>query len=364
MISVIEVNNVNAFCLKVRIKKQVLHDKVANYLLEQLNETSSILSISQKISLHYAFAVLFERNKNYEKAYHHYTCANEKQLSRASFKVEDMTGYFNELISTFDQTYFNSLKSESLGFKNMVHEEDLKTLVPIFIVGQPRSGSTLLEQILIRHSEIDTAGELPWLAGDISRGVFQLTGIDFPKGVIKLSNEQCKQLSSHYLTSLQSISPSKKYIIDKMPANYQSLGLIKKLFPQAKFIHISRNKQDVSWSIFSNYFMSNEPYFCSLTEIDAYHLHYQNVMDHWLRMDPTFMHNISYEALVEEPEKEIEKVLSFCGLEYQVNCLDFNDDNRHIATLSDVQVRSGIVKDLPKKWLPYERFLPESFISS
>ena len=146
-----------------------------------------------------------------------------------------------------------------------------------------------------------------------------------------------------------------------MPANYQSIGLIKLILPQAKIIHITRDPIDVSWSIFNNHFESLEPNFCSLTEIGQYHHLYQKIMDNWQAVLPTFIHQISYEKLVETPEVEITKVLAFCKLEFQSNCLSMAGPKRYIRTLSDIQLREGIQKNNEKKWLPYNKHLQPLF---
>jgi hypothetical protein len=263
-----------------------------------------------------------------------------------------MSAFFNELKEVFNQAYFEDLRK--LNTKS-------HSVVPIFIIGQPRSGSTLLEQILSEHTKIRTAGELPWLAGEIAKGIFQLTGQAFPKGVLALSEDQRQLLRKHYLTNLQNIAPDAKYIIDKMPANYQSVGLIKMLFPEAKIIHIVRNTPDVVWSIYSNYFMENEPYFCSLSEITAYHNEYQKMMTHWSQIIPSFIHTIHYEKLVEAPEKELKTLLSFVGVSFEEDLFSFTNKNQHVATLSDLQVRGRIQRNKDKKWLPYRDFLPNSF---
>jgi hypothetical protein len=236
-----------------------------------------------------------------------------------------------------------------------------ENLMPIFIVGQPRSGSTLLEQMLCGHSDIKTAGELPFLAGDIAQGVNQITGQEFPLGCKKLTAEQCRSLGKHYLNRMQEIAPKAKFIIDKMPANYQSIGLIKMLLPQAKIIHITRDVKDVSWSIFTNHFAANEPYFCSLEEITHYHQKYLEVMEHWQNVLPDFVHHISYEELVKKPSGVLAGILDFCGLNFQSACLDFSKQEGYISTLSDVQLRKGMKDNRTKAWKAYEKHLPNIF---
>jgi len=350
---------VQAFCLKVRIALITEFEETAQVLLSQLTGNAHHFSWQESVSLHYAFASLYQNQKNYEQAFKHFCEANKLQLAKTTFSVDDMKGYFQQLESTFDSAYFAQItSSDDKLVKN-------NKLTPIFIVGQPRSGSTLLEQLLIGHSDIASGGELPFMAGDIAQGIFQITGQHFPQGAAILSKpeyaQQRQNLADHYLTKLQSLAPNAPYIIDKMPANYQSIALIKLLMPQAKIIHITRDAMDVSWSIYSNQFESLEPYFCSLSEIGKYHHAYQKVMSHWQLNIPEFIHTLSYSDLVSAPEQTITAVLNFCGLNYQSNCLEINQQAQHINTLSDVQLRSGIVQNRAKKWQPYQQYLSALF---
>ena len=354
----IEPDNVRAFCLMVRIKVQQQFDEKANKLLTELRKKNSRFNVQEQILLHYAFANLFQQSKDYKPAFTHYTQANRLQSVNSAFSVADMENYFNALQETFSDSLLGQLIS-SQSQSNQTAEQP--KLTPIFIVGQPRSGSTLLEQMLINHSEIDSAGELPFLAGDIAQGIYQLTGHDFPKGCQYLTQAQCQSLGQHYLMNMQAIAPNAKFVIDKMPANYQSIGLIKMILPHAKVIHISRNEKAVSWSIFSNHFEAPEPYFCSLSEIEIYHQKYKQVMLHWQTVLPDFIHHLQYESLVETPKESLTSLLKFCSLSYQDVCLEFSQEKRYIDTLSDVQLRGGLHSEINKTWQHYKTWLPEFF---
>lgn len=345
--------NIKVFALKVRIKSQEGLNDYSTMMLEKLSQGNNNISHHEKILLHYAFAQLFSQTGDIEQAFFHFKQANDEQRSGINFSVIDMQDYFASLIETFSVELIDRFTNYEL--------VESSSLTPIFIVGQPRSGSTLLEQMLSAHSDISTAGELPFLAGDIAQGIVQITGKEFPLGCKQLTVEQCQSLGKHYLSSMQTLAPQSKFIIDKMPANYQSVGLIKMLLPQAKIIHISRDARDVSWSIFTNNFAENEPYFCSLEEIIQYHQIYFQVMNHWQNVLPDFVHNISYEELVRKPTEVLTGVLQFCGLNFQSACLDFSEQERYIATLSDVQLRTGLQANRTKAWQVYEAYLPTCF---
>jgi len=354
----IEPEHVRAFCLKVRMNMQNVLDKYTQNFLVKLTSEETSLSHQDQVLLHYAFAQLSQQSKDYKQAYHHFTQANKLQKSQVSFSVADMQDYFSQLIDTFSAKYLDIIKREQALNAQASGEP---VLTPIFIVGQPRSGSTLLEQMLISHSDISSAGELPFLAGDIAQGIYQLTNKEFPEGCKQLTEKKCESLGQHYLTNMQTLAPNAKFIIDKMPANYQSIGLIKMILPHAKIIHISRAVKDVSWSIFTNHFDAPEPYFCSLSEIALYHKNYQQVMSHWQQVIPEFIHHINYESLVAAPKEELTKLFYFCSLSFQDKCLRFSNEQRHIDTLSDVQLRNGLKRNESSAWLPYQEYLPDCF---
>ncbi|MCJ8273163.1 MAG: sulfotransferase, partial [Psychrosphaera sp.] len=340
--------HIQAFCLQVRIKSLSQINQHAKQMLNLLGDNS--LPDAQQILLHYAFFDLYHQNKDYQQAFEHLNQANQKQRAQIQFSVKDMQGYFNQLIASFDAKMLADtlLKSSERADSNPI---------PIFIVGQPRSGTTLLEQMLIGHSAISSGGELPFIGGDIAQGLHQITGKNYPEACRLLQPQHCKELAAHYLKSLQNLAPDARYIIDKMPANYQSIGLIKMLMPQAKVIHITRDPIDVSWSIYRNHFSSPEPYFCSLTEIGQYHHCYERVMAHWQNVCPQYIHTIAYQDLVSQPQREISKVLQFCGLNFEDLCLAFSQQQRHISTLSDVQLRQGIQTNTAGAWQPYRQHL-------
>lgn len=355
---VIEPQNMRAFCLLVRINRITMSDELTKILWEKLN-TANKVNEQDKVALHYAFFTLFDKTGDHESAFQQLEQANSLQHKTTDFTVDDMQPFFNALVDTFNQDYFTQLAAK----ERSAQKEPSKTPNPepniIFIVGQPRSGSTLLEQMLIGHHAINTAGECPFFAGEIAQGIYQLTGQHFPEGCQRLTPENCDNLAQRYLKNMQSIQGNSHFIIDKMPANYQSIGLIKKCLPNAKVLHIKRDPMDVTWSIYRNYFAAAEPYFCSLTDIEKYHHCYERVMAHWQVVCPEFIHTIDYTNLISQPEKEMTAALAFCGLTFEKQCVDFSDQQRHISTLSDTQLREGIRQQQTQGWLPYKAYLPD-----
>ena len=354
--------NVQAFGLLVRMSKVAL-DSNNQQLIDRFNIElyNKNLPITQQVTLHYSFAELNHRAKNYNQAFEHFKKANELQHKQIDFSVADLAPSFNELIAYFNEHFCSEIQTQA---RNLyTNKKNVEQIIPIFIVGQPRSGSTLLEQMLSGHSEVKAAGELPYLGSEILEGIEMLSGKRFPKGYKKLSVEKRNQLSKYYLECLRAIAPNNKYVVDKMPANFQFIGIIRQLFPQAKIIHITRDARDVSWSIYRNYFAVNEPQFCQLEEIKQYHLLYQRLMSHWQQQFNEDIYQLSYHDLIQSPELEIKQLCQYLGMDFQAECLSFEREKQVIKTLSDVQLRQGIVNKKSPDWLPYQEYLAETFNS-
>jgi len=189
-----------------------------------------------------------------------------------------------------------------------------------------------------------------------------MTGKSYPLDVEKLSSKQYQQLVRVYLSELQKRYPDSRYIIDKLPSNFQSLGLIKGILPEAVIIHITRQLEAVAISTFANYFAENEPYFCDLNEFAEYYLSYKKLMNFWQEQQQDVCLEISYEELVLSPKQTITKLLKSCGLLWQKQCLDFHTSSRTITTLSSNQVRKPLYKSALDGWQHYQEFL-EDFTS-
>lgn len=353
-------DSILAFALLVRMKKVSLN-QLNTSLIVQYEKVfkAKNLSINDEILLTYCFADLHHLAKDYSQAIEYYKAANRLQKQLVDFSVSDLQPSIKLLIKAFDASFVQSFSSIRPNESELISKINI---TPIFIVGQPRSGSTLLEQMLIGHTDIASAGELPHLGDDLVKAVAQINSEGFPLGCQSLKQEHCMALALHYLNTLRDISGvGYKYVVDKMPANYQFIGFIKLLLPHAKIIHITRNPRDVSWSIFKNNFAAAEPHFCSQNEIGQYHKLYTEVMLHWKKVLPDDVYDIEYEKLVDSPEAEIKQILAYCGLTFEQDCLNFSSAKRVIKTLSDTQLREGIQKRAVPEWLPYEKELTQMF---
>jgi tetratricopeptide (TPR) repeat protein len=319
-------------------------------LLDELNRNPDARNL-KRIQLHYGLGKAMADRLEYAQAFEHWRHANQLQLQACQFRVAQMEPFFEKI-----KEEFTSLR------KNPAPVRQSAKLTPIFLVGLPRSGSTLLEQMLSRHTKIETAGEVHYLADTLVRKLEELTGKNYPQDLGTIPQERLLQLGESYLSKLQRHHPESNYIIDKLPANFQSIGLIRKALPHAVIIHLTRNPLAVGLSIFRNYFLANEPYFCDLEEFAQYYRLYRELMDFWQDSSPASYYEMSYESLVESPKEQLFRLLEFCGLEWQDECLEFYKTTNTVNTLSAGQVRQPLYQTSIDDWENYSIFL-QDFVS-
>ncbi len=235
--------------------------------------------------------------------------------------------------------------------------------IPIFIVGLPRSGSTLLEQILASHSEIEGTLELPVLPA-IKRKAHLLClahhNADYLEAVGDLSASDLAELGQTYLDEAALFRHQcKAFFTDKLPHNFEHVGLIHKIMPEAKIIDIRRNPLDCGFSCFKQRFTRGSEFSCNLGHIGAYYNGYLTIMDHWDAVLPERVHHIQYEDLVRSPESEIRRLLDYLGLPFEARCLDFHATRRAVRSASSEQVRQPVNTDAIGVWRNVEPHLKD-----
>ena len=240
--------------------------------------------------------------------------------------------------------FFSDMSTSDLEFN-----ENIKSK-PIFIVGMPRSGTSLLEQILSTHSKIHGAGELNFLHKIIDK-----SGLEKPNNILNYFY----QIRKFYYNEINKISKS-HFIIDKLPSNFRWIGFIIKAFPEAKIIHIQRNPMAVCWSNYKNFFVDNGLDF-NLTQRDVakYYSMYSNLMDFWNNKYKDKIFNLNYEIFVQDFEKNTKKVLNYLDLNWENKLLEYQKTNRPVTTASHQQVRGKIIKDTSEKWKNYSNYLKD-----
>lgn len=316
-------------------------------LLESLKDDDKHTTIA-RMQLHYGLGKGADDLEEFKQAFEHWKEANRIQFEQCDFRVSQMLPFYAQLKTSFEQVNW--------GLNSDYNTDELK---PIFIVGMPRSGSTMLEQMLSNHSEIETVGEVNYISGSVVPKIQKITGKPYPLGLNELNQEQLKMLGSSYLKQLEKHRVSAHYVIDKLPANFQSIGLIKMILPDAIIVDLSRNPLAAGLSIYRNYFAENEPYFCDLNEFSGYYLAYRELMQFWDKKIDVKIIEMSYEDLVTEPQKQLEQVLQRCNLTWQDTCLEFQNNPNQVLTLSANQVQQPLYKNALQHWEHYEPFLIE-----
>lgn len=222
--------------------------------------------------------------------------------------------------------------------------------VPVFVVGMPRSGTTLVEQILASHRDIRGAGEIPDLRNLIDR----LDAPGFPAAAAALAPARRRELAARYLAGLAAHAPDARRIVDKLPDNFLRIGLIRLLLPQAKIIHVRRDPVDTCLSCFSKLFAGHLPYAYDLGELGRFYRAYETLMEHWRRVLPAgVMLDIAYEDLVGDVEGQARRLVAHCGLDWDDACLAFHRNTRAVATASAAQVRKPLYAGSVGRWHAY-----------
>jgi hypothetical protein len=236
----------------------------------------------------------------------------------------------------------------------------LESELPVFIVGLPRSGTTLVEQILAGHSKVFSAGEILWaheslaeLCGDHGNSLDELRG---------LTRDTAGRVATRHLERLQALQPAALRVADKMPENYMFLGILAAIFPRAKFIHCRRDLRDVAASCWMTHFeqvrwANDEQHIASRFQ------QYLRVMEHWRKVLPVPLLDVDYEETVADLETVARRLISWCGLDWESACLDFQRVERPVRTASAVQVRQPIFTTSVGRWKNYERALAPLFAS-
>ncbi len=225
--------------------------------------------------------------------------------------------------------------------------------LPVFIVGFPRSGTTLAEQILASHPEVHGAGELGYL-GQIAAGM-GAGGQPFPECLAALEGAELRRCGEAYVQRLKALAPQARRITDKLPDNYMFIGLIRLILPRARIIHLSRDPLDTCLSCFSQHFTAEINYAYDLTELGRYHRMYLDLMEHWRRvLPPGAMLEVRYEELVGDIEGQARRMLDYCGLAWDPRCVAFHENRRRIRTASVDQVRRPLYRSSVQRWRRYE----------
>ncbi len=298
--------------------------------------------IAVKVLLLHALGELLEASGDHARAFSAHKKANDSRTS--PFEPEDHAVNVNQLIEVFNKEALDNLpKAANL------------SRIPMLIVGMPRSGTTLVEQILASHPQIVGAGEFEELRM-LAEALPRIIGTDtpYPQCVNELSSSVATSLSNWYTERLLVKGHDAARVTDKMPTNFLHLGLASLLLPNTRIIHCRRNPMDVALSCYFMHFKDSYAFTTQLDWLGHFYVEYERLMSHWRQSMALPMLEVQYERLVLQPEDEMRRIIEFAGLNWSPSCLDFHDNDRHVGTASAEQVRQPIYTTSVNRHEPYQ----------
>jgi tetratricopeptide (TPR) repeat protein len=316
--------------------------------MQRLAQHITSLPVEEQIELHFALGKALGDVGDGDRAFDHILLGNSLKRQQIHYAEAETLARLERI----QQVFSADLLREKSGFGN-------PSTLPIFIVGLPRSGTTLVEQILASHPKVFGAGEL----GEIGRlvGLVEMSsGNAYPEAAAEISGEQLRQLGADYVHAIRRLAPTAERITDKMPANYLYAGLIHLAFPKARIIHTCRDLRDTALSCFSTLWPLGQDHTYELAELGRYCRSYRTLMDHWRNVLPKHvMLEIQYEDLVAGPKEQTKRILDHCGLEWDGACLAFYRTERAVLTASASQVRQPIYTTSVGRWRAFESRLQQ-----
>jgi tetratricopeptide (TPR) repeat protein len=328
--------------------------------------------------IHFALAKALEDSGDYRRGFEHLRKGNDSKRKQIDYDEAAVLDLFQRITDVFHSDLFSRLQGAGD-----------PSPVPIFVLGMPRSGSTLIEQILASHPQIHGAGELTDLGEAASAvmsardplGESQWSGhaapyqsqwsghaapyqsqwsghaapYKYPEGIAALDGAAARRMGQSYLARLPVPTAGKVRIVDKLPGNFFYIGLIRLILPNARIIHSVRNPLDTCVSCYSKLFTSGQDFTYDLAELGRYYRSYRKLMVHWRSvLSPGAMLEVAYEDVVNELEGEARRLIDYCGLPWDDRCLSFHRTSRLVRTASDVQVRKPLFRNSLERWRKYE----------
>ncbi len=328
------------------LAKRFRHHQEAVRLLEELLSHKSA-GTAKTAQIHFVLGDLYDKLGDWDQAFHHYQTANSLKSWR--FDAELHKKHIGNMIAAYS--------SEQ---KARLPRADNALQLPVFIVGMPRSGTTLAEQILASHPDVFGAGELAHIGKNARQLRLTPDTIPSPEHPATLTREVLNRFAADYSDRLRKFSHSALRVTDKMPQNFLLIGLIWQLFPKAAIIHCVRDPRDTALSIYFQNFLGSHAYSFDLKNIGEYYLQYERIMRHWKKDFGVPMLELHYEELVAEPERVSREMVAYIGLEWDEQCLRFHESRRTVTTASFQQVREPVYRASAGRWKNYEKYLSGS----
>ena len=317
--------------------------------LMQKQVEQKAISVAAKTQIYFSLGKVFEDQKDYGKSFDNYTAGNALRHAESRYDADGMDKELQAQKAICTPALIKNTKGQGC-----------EAIDPIFIVGLPRAGSTLIEQILASHSMVDGTMELPNILM-IAQELRQRKTVDaedgYPNILNQLDADQLRALGERYLAETKQHRGNAQFFTDKMPNNFRHIPLIKLILPNAKIIDARRDPMACCFSGFKQLFAEGQEFTYSLSSMGRYYRGYVDLMDYYDQVMPEAIHRVIYENMVADSETEIRKLLDYCGLPFEEACLDFHKTERAVKTASSEQVRQKINTKGLEAWKPFEDYL-------
>jgi tetratricopeptide (TPR) repeat protein len=312
-------------------------------------EKNRNLSHMDRVYLNFALGKAYEDKAEFETSFRYYEQGNRLKKFQATYKSEQMSEDLKAQREVCTADFFERRTGTGYDAPD-----------PIFIVGLPRAGSTLLEQILSSHSQVDGTLELPnilSLSQRLRRRARQEGTSEYPAILDELTDEELETFGREYISDTRIHRKGAPYFIDKMPNNFRHIGLIKIILPNAKIIDARRHPMACCFSGYKQLFAEGQEFTYDLSDVGQYYRDYVELMDHWDNVLPGQILRVHYEDVVADIEEQVRRILEYCGLPYEDGCVSFHETRRSVRTPSSEQVRQPIYTSGLEQWRHYEPWL-------
>ena len=339
----------DAYWSLANLKTYKFSDEEVSRLTEMVNDPN--ISIDEKVFMHFSLGKALEDKELYKESFNHYQLGNNLKKDKLIFKADDFIEECRNQMEVCTSDLFDIKKGWGIDSSE-----------PIFILGLPRVGSTLVEQIIASHSLVEGTHELPNIistAHKLNQRRAQDVDSKYPDILLSLSEPELKAIGNKYIEDAKIFRTGKPYFIDKMPNNFRHIGLIKLILPNAKIIDIRRSSMSACFSSYKQLFAEGQDFTYDLKDIATYYNNYVELMDHWNKVLPGEILSVNYEDLINDFEPSVNRILNYCNLPFEQSCLEFYKSKRSVKTPSAEQVRQPIYKSGLDYWKNYEPFLDD-----
>ena len=330
-------------CYRNLSKLKTFKEKDPQIAQMQSLYSKSDLKILDKINLSFALAKVYEDLDDQDNFFKFLNEGNELRKLALNYQIDQSQKFHSAILNLF--------KSPQPVVNSSI--DKLSNKRPIFIVGMPRSGTSLVEQIISSHHDVYGAGELLTLR----KSVEPLLSRHFENDKSKITKKEMLSIREQYIDSLLSFNFSEKIATDKMPVNFRLIGFILSAIPEAKIIHLKRDARAVCWSNYKHYFSAGNGFSFSQEDLVKFYGLYSEMMGFWHKLFPNKIYDINYEELTKNQIKETQKLLNYCDLDWDENCLNFHKNTRGVVTASSSQIRQEMYQGSSKAWKKYESYL-------